>query len=298
MSIRTRNIPLHLMLLPGLLFVLVYKYVPMAGILIAFQRFIPAKGLFGAQEWVGWANFTYLFRLPDFSRVLWNTVSIAVMKIAANLAVPIVVSLMLNELRRDWLKRWIQTIIYLPHFLSWVILGGIFVDILSPTKGIVNGLIGVFGAKPVFFLGDRNVFPYVTVVTDVWQNYGYSTILYLAAISGINPSLYESAVIDGAGRWKQMRHITLPGMSAIIVVIATLALGRVLNAGFDQIFNLYSPVVYETGDILDTFVYRIGLVNAQYSLATAVGLFKSVISTALIVTSYWLAYRVAGYRIF
>jgi len=289
--------PLHLMILPALLLILVYSYGPMLGIVISFQKFIPARGIFDS-EWVGWRNFEYVLAMPDSMRVLRNTVFIAVMKMIANLVVPITIALLLNEVRKEAFKRSFQTMVYLPHFLSWILLGGILIDVLSPSTGIVNKFLGLFGVEPVYFLGDRSWFPFVLVGTDTWKEFGYNTIVYLAAITSINPSLYEAAIVDGANRWKQTLHITLPGMMPIIVLLSVLSLGNVLNAGFDQVFNLYSPQVYETGDILDTFVYRLGLVDAQYSVATAVGLFKSVVSLAFISISYWLAYRLANYRIF
>ncbi|SFT13021.1 sugar ABC transporter permease [Paenibacillus sp. BC26] len=292
-----RQLPLHLMVAPSFLLVLVFSYGPIAGLVIAFQKFSVVKS-FAHSPFVGWDNFDYMFKLPDIWQVIRNTVFIAVMKIAAGLVVPIVVSLLLNEVRKHVFKRSIQTLIYLPHFLSWIILGGVLIDILSPTSGIVNQFLGVFGIEPIFFLGHVKWFPAVVVISDVWKEFGFSTIVYLAALAGINPALYEAAVIDGANRWKQMLNITLPGMAPVIVLLATLSLGNVLNAGFDQIFNLYSPIVYESGDIIDTLVYRLGLEQAQYSLATAVGLMKSGVSIVLISVSYYLAYRLANYRIF
>jgi len=270
----------------------------MIGIIIAFQRFIPARGLFGPQEWVGLGNFRYMLTLPDTYKILRNTIFIAGMKIISGLSVPIIIALLLNEVRREWFKRSVQTIIYLPHFLSWVIFAGILIDILSPSEGIVNKILESVGIRPIYFLGDPKWFPYTMVITDLWKNFGFSTIVYLAALTNISPTLYEAAEIDGANRWQQTWYITLPGMRPIIVLLATLSLGSILNAGFEQIFNLYSPQVYDTGDIIDTFVYRIGLIQAQYGLATAVGLFKSVVSFILISFSYYLAYRFADYRIF
>lgn len=220
------------------------------------------------------------------------------MKIIAGLVVPITIAILLNELRQEWMKRTFQTMVYLPHFLSWVLLSGIIIDVLSPSTGIVNQILGLFGAKPIFFLGDNKWFPYVMVITDVWKEFGFGTIIYLAALTNINPSLYEAAEIDGAGRWKQTINVTLPGMMPIIVLMLTLNIGNVLNAGFDQIFNLYSPQVYESGDVIDTFVYRMGIEQAQYGFATAVGLLKSVVSFILISVSYVMAYRFANYRIF
>lgn len=293
-----RELPLHVMILPGLILIVLFSYIPMAGITIAFQRFIPAKGLFGDQQWVGWDNFQYVMSLPNFTQVLWNTLFISSFKLILGLIVPIVFAVLLNELKNNMIKRSVQTAIYLPYFLSWVVLGGILIDILSPSGGIVNGFLGLLGIPKIFFLGDNEWFPFTLITSDVWKNFGYGTIVYLAAITGIDPGLYEAATIDGANRWHKIWHITIPGMRMVIVLLSVLSLGQLLNAGFDQVFNLYSPQVYESGDILDTFVYRIGLLDAQYGVATAVGFFKSVISLTLISGSYFLAYRFAKYRIF
>lgn len=291
------EMPLHVMLLPGVICVLIFSYYPMVGISIAFQNFMPTKGFFRS-EFVGLAHFEFLLQLPNFRQVLFNTIYIAAMKIVLGLVVPIVFALLLNEVVRTLFKRTVQTIVYLPHFLSWVILGGVLIDILSPSSGIANQFLGWLGIEPIYFLGNEQWFPYVLVLSDVWKEFGFATIVFLAAITSINPTLYEAALMDGAGRIKQTWHVTLPGMMPIIVLMMTLSLGNVLNAGFDQVFNLYSPQVYRTGDIIDTLVYRIGLVDAQYGLATAVGLFKSLVSLILISLSYFLAYRLANYRIF
>lgn len=293
-----RELPLHLMIVPGLVFIILFSYIPMAGIVIAFQKFIPAKGLFGDQQWIGWANFEYVMQLPSFTQVLLNTLLISSFKLILGLLVPIVFAILLNEVKNALLKRTVQTTIYLPFFLSWVVLGGILIDILSPSGGIVNGLLTSVGLPNIFFLGDNDWFPVTLIGSDVWKNFGYGTIVYLAAITGIDPGLYEAATIDGANRWRKIWHITLPGMRMVIVLLSVLSLGQLLNAGFDQVFNLYSPQVYESGDILDTFVYRIGLLDAQYGVATAVGFFKSVVSLILISASYFFAYTFAKYRIF
>ncbi|NSW90800.1 MAG: sugar ABC transporter permease [Firmicutes bacterium] len=295
---RISQAPLYIMVLPAIIIVFIYSYIPMAGIVIAFQDFIPAKGLFGKQTWVGFQNFVFLFQLPNSFRIFWNTIYIAVMKIISGLTFPVIIALLLNELRHKWYKRTVQTLIYLPNFLSWVIFAGILVDILSPGTGIINKMLEFAGIKPIYFLGNPKWFPYTMVITDVWKNFGFSTIVYLAAITNIDPTIYEAAYIDGANKWKQTIHVTLPGMKAIIVLVATLSLSNILNAGFEQIFNMYSPQVYETGDIIDTFVYRMGLINARYGLATAVGTLKSVVSCILISVSYYLAYKFADYRIF
>ncbi|MFD2332871.1 ABC transporter permease [Cohnella sp. GCM10020058] len=297
MKSRRTQIPLHIMMIPAIVLAFLFSYVPLAGIAIAFQRFVPNRGLFGS-DWVGLDNFRYVFNIPDFGQVVFNTVYIAVLKIVTGLIVPVVTALLLNEMRIKFFKRSVQTLIYLPHFLSWVILGGILIDVLSINTGVVNQMIAYLGFKPIYFLGNNNWFPITAVLTDTWKEYGFATIVYLAALTSIDPALYEASQVDGAGRWKQTMHITLPGMAPIMILLAVLSLGNVLNAGFEQIFILYSPQVYESGDIIDTLVYRIGFLDAQYSVSTAVGLFKSVISLALIIISYRMAYKFANYRIF
>ncbi|WP_042166979.1 ABC transporter permease [Paenibacillus gorillae] len=292
-----REIPFHLMLLPGILIVLVYNYIPMAGIVVAFKRFVPSKGMFGS-PWIGWDNFQYLLNMPDIYQVLWNTIYISLMKIIAGVIAPVLFALLLNEARNRLVKRSVQTIVYFPHFLSWIILGGIFIDILSPSTGIVNHFLTWLGLEPIYFLGHNSWFPVTLVGSEVWKGFGYGSIVYLAALTGINPTLYEAAVMDGAGRWKQTLHVTLPGLIPMIMLMTILSLGNVLNAGFDQVFNLYSPQVYQSGDIIDTLVYRIGMQDAQYGVATAVGLFKSAVSFLFIGISYGLATRYSDYRIF
>ncbi|MCY4147198.1 MAG: ABC transporter permease subunit [Chloroflexi bacterium] len=287
--------PLYAMILPGVIFILLFRYYPMYGIVIAFQDFSPAKG-FANSPWVGWENFEFLFSLPEFGRFLGNTVLIAVVKIVADQVGAIALALLLNEARILLFRRTIQTLIYLPYFLSWIVLGGILLDILAP-HGILNQAIGNFGIQPQLFLGSNDWFRGTIILSGFWKNVGFSTIIYLAALTAINPTLHEAAAIDGAGRFRRIWHITLPGIRPTIVLLAALSLGDVLDAGFEQILTLYSPTVYRTGDIIDTYVYRVGLVSAQYSLAGAVGLFKSLISFFLIVLSYYLADRFAGYRI-
>jgi putative aldouronate transport system permease protein len=285
-----------IMLIPGYIWITIFSIVPMFGIMIAFQDFNPAKGVLGS-EWVGLETFRYMFTLDDTKEIFFNTLFIATMKIIGNLLVPLVFALMLNELRIMVLKRTIQTIVYLPHFLSWVILGGIILDIFS-FSGPINQIGALFGAEPVLFFAKANLFPFLVVGSDIWKDFGFNTIIYLAALTGINPALYEASSIDGASRWRGLWHITLPGIRTTAVLLAVLSLGNVLNAGFDQIFNLYNPLVYSTGDIVDTWVYRVGLMDLQYELATAVGLLKSVIGFILIIVSYTLAYRFTNYRIF
>ncbi len=292
-----RSWPMYVMLLPAIILALIFCYAPMGGLVMAFQNYKPWLGITGS-EFVGLDNFKQIFEFKESYQAIINTFIIAVSKMVLGLIFPIIVALLLNEVKGHRFKKVVQTIVYLPYFMSWVILGGIFRDMLSPGEGIINQIITAFGGKSIFFLGDNRYFRGTMIVTDIWKNFGYGAIVYLAAILGIDTQLYEAAQIDGANRWQQTWHVTLPGMKMIIVLMMVLSLGNVLNAGFDQIFNMYSTSVYQTGDIIDTFVYRLGLLDAQYGPATAVGLFKSVISTLFISVSYFLAYKLADYRIF
>lgn len=291
-----RQLPLFLMMLPPVALVLIYSYGPMFGIVMAFQKFEPAKGFF-ASKWVGWENFDRLFQLPDLWTIVWNTFFIASMKIFLGMLAAILVAILLNELQFRPFKRTVQTVIYAPYFLSWVILGGIFRELLS-RDGLVNQFLAVFGAEGVNFLGEAAIFPWVIIVTDLWQMTGFNAIVYLAAITDIDPTLYEAAAIDGAGRFRQVMKITVPGIMSYIILMVILNLGYVLNAGMDQILMLYSPSVYSTGDVIDTWVYRAGLKDSQYSLATAVGLLRSVVSVVLVSGSYIIAKKKFGYNVF
>ncbi|WP_188991623.1 ABC transporter permease [Paenibacillus nasutitermitis] len=290
------ELPYHLLLLPGVIFILIYHYGPLVGLAMAFQKYQPIAGFFRS-PWVGLKNFEYVFNLPDFSQVFWNTLEIAVLKVVFGLAVPLLLALLLNESTRAWFVRSVQTSVFLPFFLSWTILGGVLFELFS-LKGPINGLFSLFGIDPILFMGDAGWFRTILVGSDVWKGMGYNMIIFLAAIAGINQNLYEAAQVDGAGKWKQVIHITLPGMAPIIILVSTLSIGGILNAGFEQVLILYNPTVYSSADVIDTFVYRLGLFDQQYSPAAAIGLFKSVISLFLVSLSYYLAYRFSRYRIF
>lgn len=285
-----------LMLLPGAIWLLLFNLFPMYGILMAFKDFNPGFGLWGS-PWVGLEHFRYMFELDDSRHIFVNTILIAGSKMIGNLIVPLVFALMLNEVKNRLFSRSVQTIVYLPHFLSWVIVAGIMLDLFSLT-GPVNRMLSVFGNGPVLFFADAGLFPALVVASDIWKEFGFGAIIFFAALTSINPELYEAAAIDGASQFKRLTRITLPGILPVAVLLGTLSLGNILNAGFDQIFNLYNPAVYSTGDIIDTWVYRAGLLDMQYGLATAVGLLKSVVGLVLISVSYGLAYRFANYRIF
>ncbi|WP_077624669.1 ABC transporter permease [Sediminibacillus massiliensis] len=288
---------LHVLVIPAVIVALIFQYAPMGGLIMAFQDYKPWLGFFNS-PFVGFEHFKTMFQYDDARQVIWNTLIISVLKIIFQVLVPLVFALLLNEVVKMKFKRTVQTIIYLPHFLSWVILGGILMDLLSPDGGIINQMLGLIGIDPIFFLGDNTWFRPTVILSDIWKETGFNTIVFLAAVTAVNPTLYEAATMDGANRWKQTLYITIPSMLPIIIVVATLSLGNILNAGFDQIFNLYNPLVYRTGDIIDTYVYRVGLVSGDFSYGTAVGLFKSLISFVLVVVGYRLAYKYANYRIF
>ena len=286
----------YIMLIPALLWLFFFSIVPMFGIVMAFQDYNPGQGILHS-KFVGLENFKYMFQMNDVKQVLCNTVVIAVGKIIGNIIFPLIFALLLNEFCIKRLKRPIQTIVYLPYFLSWVILAKIVLNIFGYT-GPINQLMEAFGRNQINFFGEPSLFQPLVIGTDIWKGFGYNTVVYLAAILGVDQSLYEAAAADGAGRFKRIWHITLPGIRTSVALQAILSLGNVLNAGFDQIYNWYNPLVYSTGDIIDTWVYRAGLENLQYSLATAVGLFKSVISVILIVIGYKLADKFTGYKLF
>ena len=291
-----REIPFHLMLLLPMLFLAVFSFAPLFGILMAFQDYIPAKGILQSR-WVGLDNFDFIFSLPSSRQIFANTIIISLGKLAAGIIVPVFFALLLNEIRVIAFKRTVQTIVYLPHFLSWVVLANVVSSILG-FDGPVNSLIQSMGHDPILFLGSNVWFRPVIILSDCWKEFGYGSIIYLSALTSIDPGLYESASLDGASRLQKIFYITLPMLVPTIVLMMALNLGNILNAGFDQIFNLYNPLVYETGDIIDTYVYRIGLIDMQYSLATAVGLIKSVIGFVLIMSSNLVSRKLVSRSIF
>lgn len=286
----------HMMLLPGMIFLLIFNFIPMTGLVMAFQNFVPAKGIFRS-NWVGLDNFKFIFSLRDSGQIFINTIIISFGKILLGILVPVVFSLLLNEMKHLRLKKAVQTVVYLPHFLSWVVFAAI-VQMLFSYDGPINSMLSLMGVDPVMFLGSNFWFRKIMIFTDSWKEFGYGSIIYLAALTGIDPGLHEAAAIDGANRWKRLLHVTLPGIMPIILIMLVMALPNILNAGFDQIYNLYNPLVYESGDILDTYVYRIGMVKRQYSLGTAVGLLKSVIGMALMLFANKLVTTFSDRRMF
>ncbi|WP_081972418.1 ABC transporter permease [Paenibacillus borealis] len=279
---------MYALLLPGLAFLLLFKYTPMYGILIAFQDFNIFGGI-GGSDWVGLAQFEKLIHSSDFMNVLINTLVISLYKIVILFPIPVLIALLLNEVKRMFFKRTIQTVIYLPHFLSWVIISGSFITILSPAGGLVNEIIRSFGGHPVSFLTDNQFFRSVIVFTAGWKETGWNAIVFIAAIAGIEQEQYEAAAIDGAGRIRQMISITLPGILPTVVLMFILRIGSLLEAGTEQILTMYNPLVYQTGDVIGTYVYRLGLGQQDYSFSTAVGLFNSVVGFVLVLSGNMLS---------
>ena len=285
---------LSLMFLPIVLYFIVFKYIPMGGIVMAFKDYKVSDGIFGS-AWCGLENFTKLFATNTFGRAVRNTVQISVLRIIFGFPVPIILALLLNEVTSKRYKKAVQTITYLPHFISWVVLAGLFQQLLSPNNGAVNSILNtLFGLDPIYFLGDNHYFQGTLIVTAIWKGAGWSSIIYLAAISGIDPSLYEAAKCDGASRLQCIRYITLPCIATTITVMLILEVGSILNAGFDQVFNLYNSAVYETGDIIDTYVYRYGIGAMKYAQGTAVDLFKNGIGFLMVVGTNFITKRIGG----
>jgi putative aldouronate transport system permease protein len=278
---------LLLLLLPGLAYFIIFHYVPMYGLTLAFKDFALLKGIRNS-PWAGFVHFHALFRSDYVWRVVKNTLVISISKLVFGFPAPIIFALLLNEVRNIHFKKTVQTVSYLPNFISWVVMAGIFFEIFS-FRGPVNEILGFFGVKPILFFGNKDIFVPLLVVTEIIKGFGWGSIIYFAAISSINPELYESAVIDGANRFRQAVHITLPCLVPVITILLTLSVGGILSAGFDQIINMYNPMVMSVADILDTYIYRVGIREQSFSFTTAVGLLKSLVAVVLIVTSNLMA---------
>jgi putative aldouronate transport system permease protein len=277
--------------LPGILYFLVFRYIPIYGLVIAFKDYTFSEGIMGS-PWIGLDVFREMFASRGFWEVFKNTIVISALQFVTGFPAPIIFALLLNEIGALRPKKAFQTISYLPHFVSWVILAGLFTQFLSPSTGPINILIQTFGGKPIYFMADPQWFIFVLVVTEVWKSIGWGSIIYLAAISGIDGEMYEAASIDGAGRWIKMKAITLPSLSPVITIMLILAIGKLVNDNFDQIFNMYNPAVYKVADVMSTYLYRKGLEDMEYSLATAVGLFKNVVAFAMVIGANALAKRI------
>ncbi|RAV21532.1 ABC transporter permease [Paenibacillus contaminans] len=279
---------MYLMLIPGMLYYLCFKYLPMFGLLIAFKEYSLTKGVLGS-PWVGLHYFKEIFQSHDFYILLRNTLVISVFKIVLGMAPDIILALILNEVGSKWFKRTIQTISYMPHFLSWVIIYGLALAFLAPADGVINEWIKGLGGEPIDFLTSKDWFRPILYITQIWKEIGFGAIIYLAALTSIDPTLYEAAIVDGAGRWRRIWHVTLPGIRSVIILLLIIRLGSILDAGFGQVYIFLNARVYEVGDIIDTWVFRRGLEEMQFSFAAAVGLFKSFIGLILVVGANKLA---------
>ncbi|WNR46997.1 ABC transporter permease subunit [Paenibacillus roseipurpureus] len=285
-----RDYRLYVLASPGLLFFLIFKYVPMWGLLLAFKDYSPYMG-FWESKWVGFKYFEELFRNTDFPLLFRNTFAISLMNIFLFFPLPIILALLLNEVKKQVFKRVVQTLIYLPHFISWVVIVGICYLLFSQGDGVVNKLLVEAGYSKINFLSNPDTFWFMLTTQSIWKEAGWGTIIFLAALSGINPELYESAQIDGANRWKQAVHITLPGIRSIIVILLILRMGSILEVGFEHIYLMTSSPVSHVADVFDTYAYRSGVQNGRFSFATAVGIFKSMIGLVLVVLANKLSKR-------
>jgi len=286
-----KNRALYLMILPGFLFFVIFKYIPMAGIVIAFQDYQPYLGFFNS-PWVGWKHFERLFSDPMFFTILRNTLVLFFFNLAFYFPVPIILALMLNEVRREYFKRFVQTLVYIPHFMSWVIIVSISFVMLSMDRGIINELLVMMGFEKVNFLMSNEWFRPMYIMQVIWREAGWGTIIYLAAMAAIDPGLYEAARMDGANRLRQIWHITLPSIRSVIVVLLILKIGDVLELGFEHIYLLLNSMNREVAEIFDTYVYTAGLRQGQFSYSTAVGFFKSIVGLILVMGANWLAKKV------
>ena len=284
---------LYLMLVPGIIYYILFRYVPMAGLVMAFQDYKLIGGILHS-PWVGFKHFEAIFNGPFFQRIVWNSFFISLMKLVFGFPAPILLALMLNEVRKKWYKQSIQTLTILPNFLSWVIIYGMVLALLSPSTGLVNEYIKAFGGKPINFLTDKVWFIVTLVASSVWAGMGYGAVIYLAALSNISPELYEAATIDGANKLKQVWYISLPGIMPVMVMLLILNLGSILDADFSQIYIFYNPQVYSVSDIIDTWVFRNGIEQMRIGVSTAMGLFRSVIGLVMVLSANKISRRITG----
>ena len=289
---------LYLLALPGVVFFVMFRIIPSLGSVIAWQDFNIFAGILNS-PWVGWKNFSDMVAYHNFGRILRNSLIIGLYKVIFTFPPPLILALMLNEVRNIKFKRTVQTLVYMPHFLSWVIVSQIFINILSPQGGIINIVLNrLFGLEPIFFMGKEAFFRPIVVISSIWKESGFESIIYLASLAAISSELYEAAAIDGATRWQQLRRITLPSLVPTITILLLLRIGRFLEIGFDQIYTLANPLVWPVADIFDTYVYRKGLLEGAYSITTAVNLFKTVVGFVLLLGGNAAAKRLTGRSLF
>lgn len=275
---------LYLLCLPGLLYLILFKYLPMKGILIAFQDYNIIEGISGS-KWVGFSHFERFFGGEDFAKVFGNTLKISLLQLLFGFPAPVLFAILLNELKDGRYKKCMQTISYLPHFLSWVVVAGMMTTFLSPSSGMVNAVIQALGGEPIYFMAEKGMFVPMLIISAIWKEIGWGSVVYLAALSGINAEIADAAAIDGASRLQKIIYIFIPAIFPTIAIMLIMRMGTILDSGFDQIFNLYSPATYDVADVLDTYVYRMGVQGYQYGFSTAVGLFKSVVGIIMVLVT-------------
>ncbi|MFC0215531.1 ABC transporter permease [Paenibacillus chartarius] len=283
-----RSIPLYAMLLPVVVYYIVFKYVPMGGLVIAFKSYNFADGILRS-PWVGWKNFELLFSTPNTASMIWNTLWLSVLNLAFGFPLPIALAVLLNEVRQAWVKKWVQTLVYLPHFFSWVIVSGVVLTLFATDYGTVNRVLQLLSLQPVTFLYEPGSWTAIFVGAGVWKEMGFGAVIYLAALTAIDPALYESASLDGASKWRQIWHVTLPGIRHTIVLMLILTIGKVMEVGFDHIYNLQNSAVADVSEVISTYMYKLGLQQAQFSLSTAMGLFESVVGFILVLAANRIA---------
>lgn len=292
-----KSLPIYVLLIPAMSLLLIFHYAPIFGIVIAFKDFSPFKGILGS-SWAGFKYFGSFLSDENFWRVMRNTVLINIYQLAFGFPVPIIFALLLNEIRSNKFKKTVQTVSYLPHFVSWVVVASLVTTILSPTTGVVNSILqNIFNIEPVYFLAKQQYFRSILVVSGIWKGFGMSSVYYIASLASIDQELYQAAAIDGAGRLKQTWHITLPGLRNIIIVLLVINLGGMVTIGFEQVFLLYNSLVYDVGDVISTYTYRLGIEKTQYSLTTAIGLSQSVVNFALVYSANRISRAVAGWSL-
>lgn len=287
-----KNKYLYLLALPGFIWLMLFAYKPMLGVLMAFQNYNIVEGIWGS-EWVGFEHFKTFFSGADFAPVMINTIKISLLQLLFGFPAPILLAIIFNELRGGIFKKATQTVSYLPHFLSWVTIAGMMTTLLSPSTGLVNNILTKFGFEPVYFLAEKNMFVPILIVSSIWKEIGWGSVIYLASLAGLDQEVGEAAIIDGCTRFQKIIYINFPYLMSTVAIMLILKMGGILNAGFDQIFNLYSPATYDVADILDTYVYRLGISGFQYSLSTAIGLFKSVVGIIMVLVTNWLTKRLS-----
>ncbi|AEE96955.1 ABC transporter permease [Mahella australiensis] len=290
---RYRN--LYIMFLPVIICLILFNYLPMWGVILAFKDYVPWQGFWGS-KWVGWNNFKFILASPDFPRLIRNTLLINIYKIIWGFPAPIILALLLNEVKNKYFKNTIQTISYLPYFISWIVVSGIMYNLLNTNFGVINNMLQSMGMEPVQWYGRADLWRSILVITNIWKSIGYSSIIYLAAISGIDPTLYEAAIVDGATRWQQTWHVTIPGIMPTVSILFILGIGGLMYGDFGQIYALvgYNSALYETTDVLDFYIYRVGMQGGRFSIGTALGLFQSIVGFIMVVTTNYLAKKMGG----